>query len=152
MLATLRRLTDDLTGHVTGHNGSRARRAVVKGATMVAGMPVVQDQVRRLATTWRPAARRRRVSAAAALGLGPAALLVLVGAGCMYLMDPENGRRRREMIRDTATDWWEQARARVARGCARADAGTTAFGGSDAMFDPDREGRYTETGPSTPIR
>ncbi|HVQ74563.1 MAG TPA: hypothetical protein VMT79_03385 [Candidatus Binatia bacterium] len=139
---------------MTGHNGSRARRAVVKGATMVAGMPVVQDQVRRLATTWRPAARRRRVPAAAALGLGlgPAALLVLVGAGCMYLMDPENGRRRREMIRDTATDWWEQARARVARGWARADAGTTTFGGSDATFGRDREERYTETGPPTPIR
>ena len=150
MLATLRQFTD----HLTGQNGSRARRAVVKGATMVAGMPVVQDQVRRLATTWLPAARRQRAPAAAALGLGlgPAALLLLVGAGCMYLMDPENGRRRREMVRDIATDWWEQARARVARGWARPDAGTTGFGGSDSMFDRDREGRYAETGPPTPIR
>lgn len=32
-----------------------------------------------------------------------------LGAGLMYILDPDRGKRRRAAIRDKATDVWEQA-------------------------------------------
>ena len=44
---------------------------------------------------------------------GPAALLVLVGAACMYLLDPDRGAERRARARQYLHDLWKRGRAAV---------------------------------------
>jgi hypothetical protein len=96
MLATLR--------HLAGQDISRG--AAVLGATVTV-LPAIQDRLRRLGQRWLRMPRQRS-TAAVSLGAGPAALLVLVGAGCMYLLDPASGGQRREMIRGKLMSFWRR--------------------------------------------
>jgi hypothetical protein len=63
---------------------------------------------------FRSAPPRRSAPAIGAMAAGPAVLLVLAGAACMYLFDPDRGLERRAQARQYLSDLW--TRGRVALG------------------------------------
>jgi hypothetical protein len=86
------------------------RLSAVLPAVIAARAPL-----RRLASAWAPPARRA-VPRVAAGALGPAVLLVVAGAGCMYMFDPDRGSERRATAARWLTSLWEH-------GCELADRG-----------------------------
>jgi len=89
------------------------RLSAVLPAVIAARAPL-----RRLASAWAPPARRA-VPAVAAGSLAPAVLLVLAGAGCMYMFDPDRGAERRASAAQWLSSLWDQGREMADRGAQR---------------------------------
>jgi hypothetical protein len=126
MLTALKRLVRQDTTH-PGLNGLKPLSLVAAG---ISALPAVSSQLTRFAGPWLPGSARR-LGPPAALAAAPAALLVLVGGGFMYLFDPVSGAHRRGMMRERLVDLWERVRhgeagaARTPRSAAVRDARET---------------------------
>jgi hypothetical protein len=107
MLETLRALQN---GGYRSPSDITQKLSAVLPAVVAARAPL-----RRLASAWAPPARRVAPAVGAA-ALAPAVLLVLAGAGCMYMFDPDRGSERRAVVAQWLTSLWEQ-------GCEMADKG-----------------------------
>jgi hypothetical protein len=87
-------------------------------SAVIPAVVAARAPLRRLASAWAPPARRAVPGAAAGV-LAPAVLLVLAGASCMYMFDPDRGAERRATAAQWLTSLWEQGREMADRGAQR---------------------------------
>jgi hypothetical protein len=86
--------------------------AIAKLRAVSQSLPLAASSapLREIAQQWVPALARRRAMNPLVVATAPLVLGAGIGAGLMYLLDPESGKRRRAAVRDTLASVGQQAK------------------------------------------